>query len=237
MTETFDPQDVLARLDALESGLDISQLPLRALMNTLETNWQPDSGVLLQPKSIGADKLVDSVLAAPVVTVLPSNPQDGQAIDYLADATNGVVWRLKYRAASASGSKWEFVGGPPMYDAVDTNESTASATYVDLATVGPSITVPLAGDYIFDLSSQITTSTTSAAFAMASLKIGAAATVDNDAIQDQTPVAAAATRSMARRIKRNVSAASTVCKLQYRSSTGTATFGRRALQITPVRVG
>lgn len=64
MTETFDPQDVLARLDALESGLDISQLPLRALMNTLETNWQPDSSTLLQPASIGSDLLEPGAVTA-----------------------------------------------------------------------------------------------------------------------------------------------------------------------------
>ena len=34
-----------------------------------------------------------------------------------------------------------------MFAAIATDETTTSATYVDLATVGPSITVPRAGDY------------------------------------------------------------------------------------------
>jgi hypothetical protein len=45
--------------------------------------------------------------------------------------------------------KWEFVGGAPAYAAVETSQTTASAALVDLTTVGPSFTVPRAGDYLF----------------------------------------------------------------------------------------
>jgi hypothetical protein len=38
-------------------------------------------------------------------------PQDGDEVYYAADATNGVIWHLRYRAASSSSYKWEFVGG------------------------------------------------------------------------------------------------------------------------------
>lgn len=88
----------------------------------------------------------------PVVTALPANPADGQVIDYLADATNGVVWRLKYRAASASAFKWEFVGGGWLYAHTFANTtqvlpSTAN-TWQDL-TGAPSLVNPLAGDWRF----------------------------------------------------------------------------------------
>lgn len=84
-----------------------------------------------------------------VVTSLPSSPLDGEVIRYVADATNGIVWTFKYRSASSSSYKWEFVGGDPLV-------STAAATVTSVAlttegkTGGPSVTVPFAGDYMVD---------------------------------------------------------------------------------------
>lgn len=83
------------------------------------------------------------------VTSLPGSPVDGQECYYVADATNGVLWHLKYNAGSASPYKWEFVGGPPLRAAIVTTETFNGTTNVfsDLATPGPSVTLPLAGDY------------------------------------------------------------------------------------------
>ena len=47
----------------------------------------------------------------PLVAALPASPTDGQEVRYLADAVNGVIWSLRYRAGSSSPYKWEFVGG------------------------------------------------------------------------------------------------------------------------------
>src|SRR4030095_11342304 len=47
----------------------------------------------------------------PLVSALPGSPFDGQEIYYLADATNSVIWHLRYRAGSSSAYKWEFIGG------------------------------------------------------------------------------------------------------------------------------
>jgi hypothetical protein len=82
----------------------------------------------------------------PVVTSFPPAPVDGQECYFIADATNGYVWRFRYRAASAAASKWEFVGGSGLLAGPAGNTTTSSTTAVPLAS-GPSITVPLAGDY------------------------------------------------------------------------------------------
>jgi hypothetical protein len=50
----------------------------------------------------------------PYVTSLPASPSDGQEVFYAADATNNVIWNLRYRSGSASTYKWEFVGGDPL---------------------------------------------------------------------------------------------------------------------------
>jgi hypothetical protein len=44
-------------------------------------------------------------------TSFPASPFDGQEFSLVVDATNGVVWRFKYNAGSASAFKWEFIGG------------------------------------------------------------------------------------------------------------------------------
>jgi hypothetical protein len=88
-----------------------------------------------------------SSLRPPPVTSLPGSPVDGQEIYYIADATNGVVWQFRYRSASPSTYKWEFVGGAPLV-AVGGGGSTSSTTYQTTGT--PSLTLTLAGDYEID---------------------------------------------------------------------------------------
>lgn len=86
----------------------------------------------------------------PLVSALPGSPVDGQEVYYqsTAMATNGIVWQLRYRAASASIYKWEYVGGTPLYHDIPTNEAFNNvATPVDPATPGPTVTPALAGDY------------------------------------------------------------------------------------------
>ena len=87
--------------------------------------------------------------AIPLVTVLPSVPFDGQEIYFqsAAMATDGIVWHLRYRAASASAYKWEFIGGSALYAANDGTVNTSSATVGDGDNPGPSITAPLKGVY------------------------------------------------------------------------------------------
>jgi hypothetical protein len=81
----------------------------------------------------------------PYVTSLPASPGDGQEVFYGADASNHAVWHLRWRA---SASKWEFVGGNPI-EAYDSSSVTRNSTsFGDFSSAGPSVTVPLAGDYI-----------------------------------------------------------------------------------------
>jgi hypothetical protein len=88
-----------------------------------------------------------SDLSVPLVSSLPTSPVDGQVIDYLADATNGMIWRLRYRAASASAYKWEFVGGSNLYTWNGTVVTLNSGAMVELTPL-ISIVLPLAGDYV-----------------------------------------------------------------------------------------
>ena len=86
----------------------------------------------------------------PIVTALPSNPQFGDVVTYIADATNGVAWNLQYDATGTY--PWKFVGGAALIAGNATggygiSEIGPTTTFVQTLTGSPSITLPLAGDY------------------------------------------------------------------------------------------
>lgn len=169
-------------------------------------------------------------------TTLPSAPYDGQIYNYLADDTNGVVWRFKFRAASASTYKWEFVGGMGLYSAVNnagypgTAQTTTSTTYVDLATSGPSVTPPRDGDYFIEHGFQGNNGTGDT---LMSFAIGGTAAVDADCIWRNVN----ANYLMTTRIVLKTGlVASAALLAKYRVTGGTADFRNRYMRLTPVRV-
>jgi hypothetical protein len=91
-------------------------------------------------------------VSPPLVTSLPAAPVSGQQVVYVADATNGVLWTLRYNAGSASPYKWEFVGGSPLTltDVTSNTITTIQPTWANLPTSPATVgwTAPLAGDYI-----------------------------------------------------------------------------------------
>lgn len=84
-----------------------------------------------------------------LVTSLPSAPVDGQECYVLADASNGVIWNLRYRAAASSSYKWEFVGGAALR-AVGADASINALAAAGWYPAGPTIlqiAAPLPGEY------------------------------------------------------------------------------------------
>ena len=179
-------------------------------------------------------------IRTPLHTSLPTSPLDSQEINYLADAANGIIWRLRYRAASASAYKWEYVGGAEITAEVLAAETTTSTVYVDLATAGPAIVAPLAGDY--DIRGDCSISWgVSDTFGTCAVKVGSAGTTDNDRVALTTGVIGASVGAGSQggaTIRRTVSAAATTIKLQYKNGNANqVTYQYRRLGIRPVRVG
>lgn len=203
--------------------------------------WTTDGWV---PQNLATQVELDAHVALtgtahilPVVNALPGSPVDGQVCYYqdAGMATAGLVWTFRYRTASASSYKWESVGGPPLVNTVATNENTGSGSPVDLATVGPSLTIPLAGEYDFGFGAFASGSL--ATYYYAVLKFGAAtADIAVDAIQFWGD-AGANTEHRHREIRRTIAAASTVVKMQYAVGSGTGAYAQRQLIAAPVRVG
>ncbi len=176
-------------------------------------------------------------------TSLPASPVDGQEYDFIVNATAGVVWRFRYRAASASTYKWEFIGGPPLYSEVATNQAveSPSPTYADLATVGPEVTLPLPGDY--DIEIGMSTEGRYNGTALMSYAIGATAAKDEDAVvygsgqasSEAGDVAASMVRS---KRKTGLTAETLTAKYCYsKGGSGAIQLENRFMRVTPVRVG
>jgi hypothetical protein len=89
-------------------------------------------------------------------TSLPASPNDTDEyilVDSLTLPT--YAWRFRYSTAVTDAYKWVFIGGSPIYAIVATPQSTTSGGLIDLATVGPTITLPRAGIYEARFGAQI----------------------------------------------------------------------------------
>lgn len=167
-----------------------------------------------------------------VVTSLPSSPIDGQEVYYAADAGSGVIWHLRYRAASGSSFKWEYVGGPPLHASVLADESTASTSYVALTTAGPSITLPLQGDYLVEQGANVYG--TAGFSSLMSYDIGGTGASDNDCVANAGGDANEHSHIMREQRKNGLGTVALVSK--YRVFSGTCNWRWRWLTVTPIRV-
>lgn len=176
------------------------------------------------------------------VTSLPTVGQDGQVVRYLADDTNGVVWTFRYRAASASSYKWEFVGGPALVDTATGSSTRTNTAYGALAdSDGPSVTLPLAGDYDVSFGAQELSSNTNGQPVY--ISVGTSAPADDaSAVVAYNYNATGANRddltiSVARSVRLTGLASAAAVAAYYRAGTGAqVTAKQRWLNVTPIRV-
>ena len=181
--------------------------------------------------STGAEKVI-SVPRASYVTALPSNPADGDEVIFVDSLTAPTyAWHLRYVAARSS-NKWVFIGGSPLSAAVATSETSSSTTYAALATAGPSVTIPVAGDYIVEHGSTLSSGTN--ATGRHSYDIGGTGAVDADSVATEY-VGAVGPTSVFRRKAKSLTAVTLTSK--YKTSGGTVTVVERFLAVTPVAIG
>jgi len=174
-------------------------------------------------------------------TTLPSSPVDGQEailVDSLTSPT--YQWRFRYNAGSTSPYKWEFIGGAPAYHEVATGEAiTAAGGWVNLATNGPLITVPRAGDYLAEYSVMSYNANGSAITMYAGIALG-----DTGALHYAGQIiyfmnALGGIGNCGGNYKVAGAAVNDVIKLRYFATAITGTdqqFQMRTLAVTPVRV-
>lgn len=161
-------------------------------------------------------------------TVFPESPQDKQP--FILEVSSGVSWNLRYDSSIGDSYKWVFEGGPPLQSTVSANETTASTSYADLTTTGPTVTVPKAGVYLVQYGAWAWQSGGNQVFS--SLHYGTTP-ADGESITTHTVGAASVYRSAVI----TVTSDSQAVKMQYKSpSAGTANFQNRNLILTPIRI-
>lgn len=173
--------------------------------------------------------------AVPFVTSLPAGV-DGQVIDYLADAANGVVWRFRYRLASAHATyKWEFVGGSSLY-ATFTGQVDNTNTAFAFVAGYVSFALPLAG--VYDCTVEVVgynnTANQSGIFSPAI--VGQVAASDGSGATTGINHANAGSATRTSRITNPV-AGSTLRTESRVTGTSTTRIYHNALRAMPVRVG
>lgn len=167
-------------------------------------------------------------------TALPGSPTDGDQF-ILVDSTSAPTysWLLRYVSAKSS-NKWIFIGGTPIQDEVATAEATSSTgSYIALATAGPSIAVPVAGDYIVTLGCTHVTAT-SQTTAFMSYDIGGTGAVDADGVQGSVGSGQEVSIS---RVKKKAGLTAVTLTAKYKSVGANGTYQERFINLLPIAIG
>lgn len=166
-----------------------------------------------------------------MVTALPSGALPSDRCTYCDSITSPTyTWNLIY-----DGTKWDCVGGTPMVANVNTTESRNANSYAALTTAGPSVTVPLAGDYGIQDGSDI--SGLAAAHGYHSYDVGGTGAVDADAARFQYSIAGTLGGTVIGSIRTKTGlAAGTAIVSKYKAAVGTVFFQQRWICVMPRRV-
>lgn len=183
--------------------------------------------------------------AVPLIGTLAAfqalTPADKDQIDFqnAAMAAIGLRWRFVYNGSSGSAHKWEPIGCDPWYIEVPTQEQHAGdGTFKDLATVGPSINVPLPGDYVGGMGAAFINNTASQNMEMSPAIAGAAPpTGALGWLFWTSPAANFSTPMSAKKRVGLVDLAADAAVVAKYKSTQIGKFWNRWLEITPLRVG
>jgi hypothetical protein len=167
----------------------------------------------------------------------PASPVDGQTVILILpssyDPIGGkpVRWICTYDLAN---TVWH-VAGPPLQAQVDTVETTSSATYTDLATVGPTVATPRPGDYIVEVGAQQCAITNTNVVSLMAFTGGGVTASDADAAQaNDFSVGGLPFGVSAARYKTGMTAGNVVAK--YRASAASGQWQGRRISLTPVRI-
>lgn len=177
------------------------------------------------------NSIPQNVIMNPLITDLPNIVLDGDIVSFVADDARGIVWRLRYQDGGGD-YPWSLIGGAPLVADVVTDQGTSGTSYGDLTTAGPSVTVPLAGDYTIAFGAHSYSS--GAGTNYVSPYLGAAATDGNASQVDFT--AGSKLACQVRTLPSTTLKAGDLVNLQYKVASGSGQFRNRWLTVMPIRV-
>lgn len=178
----------------------------------------------IQALAVAVDPLLPIVSATP-----PASPVDGMIWALVVDATKGIVWLFRYRAASASAFKWEFVGGPKLtFKATDYTVTAVGGWQAAPGTVA----FPRGGDY--DVDTNLTVSSPAASGHVLALTIDGSITI-TEQWNSAVPSPSASNGMAGRREVVGVAVGQVIGHAFY-SLASVGTFTMRFISILPRRV-
>lgn len=199
----------------------------------------------------GLQRLADGLWAPsrpPLVTgSLPASPNDGDEIYFMTDPAadtfhRAVTWHLRYDASETTAFKWKFLGGDSLWARRTQQGTIAPSGANDWNTLsgtdvaGPSVTLPLAGYYLGEFGCEM-----AAAVNGNPAQVGISAAGNDPSADDVASHGRVEGCSVfgVHDALQNSYIAGTSLRLMYRdaSSTGTASYRRRWIKATPVKVG
>jgi len=165
--------------------------------------------------------------------------EDGMVIDYSPVA--GSIWRVRYRAASASVYKWEVISAPAITSEINTDQTTTSTTFVDLDTNGPDVTTLREGDYYIEVGCNAYHEVAAqvSGFVYMSYSIGGVAAIITDGVRSRgrSQDTDFSHSSQMRCQRKNAIPASTLIRAKYKGpGTAVAHFRWRTLRVRPIRI-
>lgn len=172
------------------------------------------------------------------VTTLPNAREryDGLEVEYYpsGSAASQPAWRLVWSSVANSGSgAWMCIGGGMLYDLVATPDSTTStANYADLVTDGPLVAVAVDGDYEVYFSSDASHSAINGVCYIA--PGGTSYTAADSASAYYQAYTATSNGGISRVRVLPLSVGN--LKLQYKTSSGTATYSNRFIAVRPIEL-
>ena len=202
---------------------------LNALPPSQITGYPSDASKFLRGDGTWATVATTQAL----VTSLPGSPVDAQEC-ILVDSTSAPTfqWKMRYNSTT---TKWHFLGGLPALSTVDTAENitSGSSTYIALATAGPSIAIPVAGDYVVEIGCHMQTVAGTSSGRM-SYDIGGTGAVDADCIGLNGNVPGQS-RVM---LKTGLTAVTLTSKYKQVAGGGSeqVAFSKRFMRVTPVKL-
>lgn len=169
----------------------------------------------------------------PYVTELPVSPQDGDEVYFLADPSRGFVWHLRYQRTAPTSFLWNFAGGGALVADTVADQGTTSTSYADIATVGPTVTIPLGGEYTVSFGAHSYSDGANSNFVSPAL--GTSAFDVNSSQVDH----ASANKLLchARTLPATTLNRGDTVTLKYKVGAGSGQFRWRWLVVTPIRVG
>jgi hypothetical protein len=174
----------------------------------------------------------------PLVTSLPGSPADGQEVIYQADVAGTYGgpynWPLRYRSAV---SKWEPIAKPVELLSEVTAASVGSGAWTaPTGAAGPTISVPLAGDYGYDFGAGIAAAPVAGVLYQMGLGIGAANPVAPAIAQfQQQGTTSLLPISKGGKLTGLTAGIAVTCK--YFTASGAPSFSNQFLRLWPIRLG